>query len=291
MNKIYINYSLILLLFAFVFIIFKSSGLLSNSIIDSSLLFITKVFPFLFIMMIINELLVSFNLPYYINRIFHSPAVYIFIMSLLGGSPLNAVIIKSLLDKKILSERNASIILSFTTLNNPLFLYNYFTLIFKDYKITLKLFIIIYLSNVLLFIFFKSKLENNSYLVKYEPINIQKSITSAIKNSTINMLSIYGTIVFFKLITDILIPQRSDILATLLRGFTEITQGLNSLTILEVSPLIKQLLALVIISFSGFSIHIQIASILVNYKINYKYFYLSRLGLIILAVIFELIHI
>jgi len=39
----------------------------------------------------------------------------------------------------------------------------------------------------------------------------------------------------------------------------------------------------------GFSIHMQISTILENYNINYKYFYLSRLFLIILGIILILI--
>ena len=70
MNKKNINILLITIIFFIIFLIFKNNYLFLNSINESLILFITKVFPFLFIMMILNNLLIKCNLPYYLNKVF-----------------------------------------------------------------------------------------------------------------------------------------------------------------------------------------------------------------------------
>ena len=95
-------------------------------------MYILKVFPFLFIMMILNNLLLKCNFPYYFNKIFKSDKLYIFINSILSVSPINAILIKNYLDNNCINEDNASKLLCFTSFNNPLFLYNYLMLILNN---------------------------------------------------------------------------------------------------------------------------------------------------------------
>ena len=80
MNKKNINILLITIIFFIIFLIFKNNYLFLKSINESLILFITKVFPFLFIMMILNNLLIKCNLPYYLNKIFKRPEIYIIII-------------------------------------------------------------------------------------------------------------------------------------------------------------------------------------------------------------------
>lgn len=275
MNKKNVNLLIIILILCFIPLIFFNAEVLSTSILNTSKIFITKVFPFLFIMMVINEILISLNFHEYLFKLTKSHTLYIVIMSLLGGSPLNASIISSLLKKKALSIKNASKILSFTSFNNPLFLYNYFKLIFNNPKITFILFVIIYLCNFIFYIMFRPQKEN-LYLLNNDSSTFTKALPNAIKNSTSNLLNIFGTIVIFKLISDLFI-QNNSYISIILRGMLELTQGLNALTSVNINTLLKLFTTLVIVSFSGLSIHIQISSILSDFNIDYKYFYISRL--------------
>ena len=278
MNKKVLNIIYILFVFQFIMLCFQKNNIIYKSILDSFTIFIHKVFPFLFITMILNNLLINTNLPYYMNKIFKNPSIYIFIISALFGCPINAIILKEYLDKNYISSSNASKILAFTTLNNPLFLYNYFKLIFINKIIIIKTFIIIYLGNIILLIIFYKKI-CGQINIKYSNSSIKKMLIMSITKSTNNLINIFGIIAFFKLICDLLINGNTP-LSCLFRGLTEITQGLNSILLLDISLKLKELLSLVILSFAGFSIHIQITNILDNYPINYKYFYISRIFLI-----------
>ena len=109
-----------------------------------------------------------------------------------------------------------------------------------------------------------------------------------ISESTFNMIKIMGIIIFFKIILD-LVMTKNNVLISLLKGLIEVTSGLNTLTLINTKVIIKEIISYIIISFMGFSIQMQISTILENYNINYKYFYLSRLFLIILGIIIILI--
>ena len=132
MNKKRINIIFIILIYLFIYLIFKENASLSNITFLSFKMYILKVFPFLFIMMILNNLLLKCNFPYYFNKIFKSDKLYIFINSILSGSPINAILIKNYLDNNCINEDNASKLLCFTSFNNPLFLYNYLMLILNN---------------------------------------------------------------------------------------------------------------------------------------------------------------
>ena len=250
-------------------------------------MYILKVFPFLFIMMILNNLLLKCNFPYYFNKIFKSDKLYIFINSILSGSPINAILIKNYLDNNCINEDNASKLLCFTSFNNPLFLYNYLMLILNNINNVIKIMVVIYFTNIVIFLYCKNKIKINT-LVKYQNYNLKKELFNIISESTFNMIKIMGIIIFFKIILD-LVMTKNNVLISLLKGLIEVTSGLNTLIIVNTKVIIKEIISYIIISFMGFSIHMQISTILENYNINYKYFYLSRLFLIILGIIIILI--
>ena len=245
-------------------------------------MFIYKVFPFLFIMMVLNKMLISFNFPYYLNKIFKKKEIYIMIMSMLSGSPINAIILNDYLKNKQINEKSASITLMFTTFNNPLFLYNYFLSNFTK-KDTFILMSIIYISNIIIYLIFKNKIATDNNSNKFISYNIKYELFNIIYNSLESLIKIMGIIIFFKVVTDLLFINESYF-TSLLKGLIELTTGLNSLNNFSYS-LLKKIIALTIISFASLSIHMQISIILGSYKINYKYFYLSRILLILISTI------
>ncbi len=287
MNKKRINIIFIILIYLFIYLIFKENTSLSNITFLSFKMYILKVFPFLFIMMILNNLLLKCNFPYYFNKIFKSDKLYIFINSILSGSPINAILIKNYLENNNITEEDASKIICFTSFNNPLFLYNYLTLILKDFNNVLRVMGIIYFTNIVIYLYFRKRIKIKT-LVKYQNYNLRKELFNIISESTFNMIKIMGIIIFFKIILD-LVMTKNNIIISLLKGLVEVTSGLNSLTSLSTSAKIKEIISYIIISFMGLSIHMQISAILENYNINYKYFYLSRFFVIILGIILILI--
>ena len=287
MNKKRINILIIILIYLLIYLIFKNSKVLSNITFLSLKMFILKVFPFLFIMMVLNKLLIKCNFPYYFNKIFKNNLLYIFINSILSGSPINAVLIKNYLDNKCINENDASKVLTFTCFNKPLFLYNYLYLILKSKQKVFLIISLIYFLNFLILLFYNNKIKINENIM-YRQCNLKKELFNIIYESILNLLKIMGIITFFKILLDLLLTENSAILS-FLKGIIEVTTGLNSLVNLNISIKIKEIISYIIISFMGLSIHMQISAVLENYNINYKYFYLSRIFLIITGSIIILI--
>ena len=283
MNKKKINIFIIILIYLFIYIIFRNSNNLSNITFLSLKMYILKVFPFLFIMMILNNLLIKCNLPYYFNKIFKNNDLYIFFSSILSGSPINAVILKNYLENDYITVKKASKILAYTSFNNPLFLYNYLYLILNNNYNVIKVMGILYISNFILYIYFNKK-NNSQSFTKYKEYNLKKELFNSIYESIQNLIKIMGIIIFFKIILDLLMTKES-ICYSLLKGLVEVTTGLNDLINFNISIKIKEIISYIIISFMGLSIQMQMSIILEKYNIDYKYFYISRVFIIALGII------
>ena len=102
---------------------------------------------------------------------------------------------------------------------------------------------------------------------------------NAIINSINTLLLILGTISIFLLITTIL-NSTIDLGNTgnaIINGIIEMSQGLKYVSMLEISLRLKTTLSVMIISFGGLSVHLQVMSILSNTKVKYLPFLLSRI--------------
>ena len=233
--------------------------------------------------MILNNLLIKCNLPYYFNKIFKNNDLYVFFSSILSGSPINAVILKNYLENDYITVKKASKILAYTSFNNPLFLYNYLHLILNNNYNVIKVMGILYISNFILYIYFNKK-NNSQSFIKYKEYNLKKELFNSIYESIQNLIKIMGIIIFFKIILDLLMTKDS-ICYSLLKGLVEVTTGLNDLVNFNISIKIKEIISYIIISCMGLSIQMQMSIILEKYNIDYKYFYISRVFIIALGII------
>lgn len=272
--------NVVILQFLFFLLIYftLNSREVSTLVINSLTLFITKVFPFLFPSLVLTELLILNNLPYYLSKYLKiSSSTYIFIMSLLTGCPSNAIMIKKMLENKSISLESAEKILSFTQFNNPIFLYNILLTTFpKDY--VLKIIILNYLISFILFILFgKTK---NKVEIKYVKESFSSSIVKATKNSLNTLLLIMGTLIIFNII-----PVQN----LAFKGLLEITNGLNNLKLIDTTITLKKALSSIYISFGGLCILMQIKSILNDTSIKYKYYFKYRIIHLVIYVLLSCI--
>ncbi len=251
------------------FLIFKNYSLVLDATITSFDIWLNKVFPYLFIMIILNDVLLSLNFV----TIFKKPSLYVFFLSLTSGSPTSAIIINNLYTSRKIDKDYANITLLFSYFANPLFLYTILNTIFNSFTITIKLILIHYLSNFLIYLLFRKKLSpTNTYSIN-STINIASSIKKAMTTTTM----VLGAITFYLVISNILS------LPLLLRGIMEMTQGLNSLITLDFAH--KDLLCMLFISFGGISIHTQVKCILDETDLDYTYFLKGRIYQTIIAII------
>ena len=282
----------IFLLFVFLYLLFKYSHLINVSVIDATNMWLTKVFPSLFIMFVLNDLIintgileeVSLSLGNFFNKIFNTKGISIlsFILSMFSGTPSSAFILKEMLLNNSISLEDANKLIAFTYFSNPLFLYNILSLSFNKF-IIFKIIIIHYLSNILVGLFFRGKKINqgkiNNEYRSNKNNNIFLLLPKSITKSFNTLLVILGTITFYMIITNLIITilPLNNTFIVIIKGILEITQSLNILPNLNILSIFKEIIAIAIISFGGLSIHTQVLSIINDTKISYKNFFIGRI--------------
>lgn len=271
------------------YFIFKNNKTVAIVIIEAVNLFFKKVFVSLFPMFIINDLLIALNIPFYFYKLFNNIfrilfktsgiCAYVFIMSLVSGTPSNAYILRTLVDNKKVSNEEASHYLYFTYFSNPLFLLMMLSLLF-EINTVLKIIMVHYLSNVIIALLVRKKAPNISDSdIAINSNDISSTLIKSINKSINTLLMILGTIVFYMLLTFIMtnIFETTLLVKTLIASFLEITNGLNLLTSINMASKLKEIIAVMTISFGGLSINTQIKAILEDTKIEYKYFLKGRI--------------
>jgi hypothetical protein len=218
-------------------------------------------------------------------------AIYIFLMSILSGTPTNGYIASNLIKNNNLSSKDASIILSYSFFLNPLFLSNMLNEIFHDNLITLKLILISYSMNLLI-AFYYHQYNYQDIIINYEPE--QKPFSSILATSLTRsfslLLNILGTIIFYFIICEgINIFIKNSLLNCFINGLFEVTGGLIKLNSLNINYKLKEIIAICFISFGGLSIHSQLKSTTMDASINHKYFFKARLASCFFAIIITLI--
>ena len=300
MKKKLMDFTFCLFCFISLIFIFKNNKEVANVIIEAVNLFLKKVFVSLFPMFILNDILINLNIPYYFYLLFNKLflkvfktsglGAYVFIMSLISGTPSNAYILKELVELEKISLEEANHFLTFTYFSNPLFLSVMLSTIFNT-RVVLKIILCHYIANIIIGILIRNKapkIANNKNILK---TNLKITLTKSINKSITTLLMILGTISFYMLLTFIitsLLPNNCLIKA-IISGFLEITNGLNTLTSLNILNKIKEIIASAIISFGGLSIHTQIKAILEDTNMNYSYFLKGRIMQSIISVILIMI--
>lgn len=277
---------IIILLFLTLFLlnIFRYNDIVTLSSLKALELWRVRLFPSLFIMFIVNDLIINTEIIKFKNN-----NTLAFSLSLFSGTPTNAYIIKELYINNRISLNSANNLLLYTNFSNPLFLYNILSTIFNK-TIVFKLILIHYISNIIISFFIKKETTYNN---RNETANLKvtKILEQSIKKSINTLLMILGTVTFFMILSNLTIKLFSlnIYLEILLKGLLEITQSLNELAAITLNLELKQLLALTIISFGGISIHMQVYSILNETKINYKFFLKGRIYQTLISILLLLV--
>lgn len=291
MKKTYQRIIIITFLLTLLILYTINSTLVIKSILDYTNLFITKLFPTNFVFFMLSTILIDQGLIELINNKLklNGSIFYVTIMSILSGIPSGSKYTKDLLDKGLISNKTANYLLSFTHFPNPMFVLNTVTILLNK-TLALKILICLILSNLIIALIFKPPKKEVITINDSTSKDFSESLSKAIIDSLKVILIIYGTSVFFYLITVIINKYLTlNVLShVLLNGIFDLTKGLFSISLLS-NKLLKSLLIIIFFSFGSLSIHIQIKSIITNTSLKYKYFILGRLLQILFATILFLL--
>ena len=298
MKKIIINLLYIVLICIICVEVLINNKVVLDSVKFSFSIWQNNIFPSLFPFFIIGNILISLGFPQILGELLknityklfkiNKNGAFIIILSMLSGFPSSAKYIKEMHLNGDLNEKEATKLLTFTHFSNPLFILGTVSLFIKDYKLSMPILICHYIGNL-----FVGLIYRNYYISKKEDkINIKNSIRSIKNNKSLGeilsnsissgintLLLILGTISVFLILTSLInnIFNLNGINKSIINGLFEMTQGLKCLESIDLSVNLKALLAVIILSFGGLSVHMQVITIISDTKIKYFPYFIGRI--------------
>ncbi len=260
-----------------------------------------NLIPSLFPFFLVANLLINYGFVELVEeflqkimvKFFHLPGASSFVLigSLVSGFPSSSNYIHELLDNKKIDTASANYLLKFNHFANPLFVIGTVgTLLLNNKKLGIMILLVHILANFVIAIIYrpKNKYMSQDISVKRGIINMQKKasniqsfsevLTNSIFKTFKTLLLLLGIITTFLIISTIIdqIFNLNPLSSTIISGILEMTQGIKKVASLNLSLKIKASIISFFLSFGGLSIHMQVMSILSDYKINYLSYFIAR---------------
>lgn len=318
-------FTAIFVLFIICLLMFSNNNLIAAQ--NGLALWATKVLPTLFPFFVATELLCQTNFTYILGKllnkfmkpVFNVPgeSAIAIILGTISGYPVGAKVVCNLKQQKIISKIEAERLIAYTNNSGPLFILGTVGIaLFGNKTLGITLLVSHILSSLLVgycFRFWKKdkfdinyrESKFNSKLTPLKISDIGEILGNAIKKSISTILLIGGFIVIFSVILSILetsgiltllaeflssfgIPK--DFSLSMISGIIELTNGVNQAAILSSSYYtLSILLSSFLLGFGGFSVLLQVYSIIVKENISIRPYFYGKLLQGIFSVIFTFI--
>lgn len=273
------------------FLVLLNSKTVISSVISSSTMFVSSIFPSLFPTMVIGLCLIKYGvdkiIPKFIKKLFKrlfnfdEIATSIFIIALIAGTPSNAIFINDYLQRGLINDKTAENLLCCTHFVNPLFVIGAVGIgVFNSATTGFLILLLMYLSNLV-----KAFILRKNFRVSTTTSNFEndKSFTqnfqNAILSSVRSLLLILGIVTMFNVLVTLLcsIFNLGDLTGCIINGFLEMTGGILKLKTASIPPSLKFIMAYYFLSFGGLCIQMQAFSMITKRKIRYLKYLIFRL--------------
>lgn len=263
-----------------------NSTLITKNILIYTKLFLEKLFPASFLFFTFSSLLIDYNIIEKISNTLriNGANFYVIAMSLISGFPSGSKYTKDLLEKNLITEKNANYLIKFTHFPNPVFILGPVSLLFPNKTYALKILICIITANFIIALINHPKEKNTLLIKRKETTSFAKALPKAILSSCKTLIIIYGTSIFFYLIITMInhyinLPLPEYVL---INGIFDLTNG-TFLTSLIANNTLRSMYIIFFFCFGGLSVHMQTKSIIADTKIKYKNFLIGRIAQTIIA--------
>ena len=314
-------FPIIFILFLFCLVVFSTSNFYATK--SGLSLWANSVVPSLFPFLVATELLSYTNIVDFISKkldklmrpIFNMPgsSAYPLILGLLSGYPVGAKTVCQIYKEGLCTKKEAELMLAYTNNSGPLFIIGTVGIsMFGSTTIGLILLFTHILASLSVGIIFGKKLGNKYKNIDKDYIKISKKsvnfsnlgeiLSNSITNSIKTILMIGGFVVIFSVVISIL--KNSGILSILstllspifgnanfisgtLSGIIELTNGLYSICNIHIKAIsINILLCAFLLGFGGFSVMMQILSVISKEKLSIKPYIIGKILQAILATLY-----
>lgn len=278
----------------------------SKEVMNSSIMAIDvwkkNIFPALFPLFVIADLLINYDFIPILGKIFYKPMhklfgfnhgeIFIFFISMLSGFPSSSKYSSYLYKNDLISLDSANRMLMCSHFSNPLFIFGTIYSLFPNKKICLFICISHYLGNFVLAFFTKKAGSNHSSSsVVLQKQSFTDALTNSISNNTTTLLFILSSVSLFFILTTIIkgFFAFNTFTSTIISGIFEMTQGIKMVSLLNTSLLLSSVFMTFFISFGGISVHLQTIGMLSGTKLSYKKFFKARVIHSLLSSVFIII--
>lgn len=307
-KKIIIN----ICIYALIFYLLIHSKVITSSISSTTNLFTTKILPALFPYLLITELLInsgkinnlSIGLDSFLAKLFHVPknTISCIIIGFLLGYPNAAKYILKLYDTKQIDSKIATKLISFTSNANISYIIATVGIgILGSIEIGIILAISHFLAAIIIGLCYvplynnsiiqQTLLNSNSFKKIYSPFEL---LYSSIGSTLKTLAYIFAYTIIFSFIPIVLLNhfELPDLIKSLIIGLFELSNGINSISTLNINLNIKIVLASFILSFSSIMIIVQIFSFAYKAKVKFKNLLLFKFlhGLLSCIITYIIIH-
>ena len=313
-NQVFIN---------FIYILFLLISILTLVIIPKQAittfgqgvnLWATKVLPSLLPFFILTKLLSYTTFVNSAGRIL-SPitkklygvggvAGYIYFISIVSGYPVGAKLTSDLYEQKAINREQAKAISSFTSTSGPLFILGTVGIgFFNSSRLGIIVLISHLISALLNGLLYRNKEAEFISPAIPKPTS-QNQLSDSMYNSVISIMMVGGFIAIFYMGLKLMLQLNifspiifllskcgidEQVSASLIAGMIEVTTGLSILGSSSIKLKLSTVLASVLISFGGLSIHAQAFCYLKNFGLKYSHFLKQKVTNAILAALVTLL--
>ena len=250
-------------------------------------LFIRKVFPTSFIFLLLSYLLMDYHIFSYLEPYIPDKGLYFLLMAMISGYPTGSIFVKDALEGGEITIEEADEIIQYAHFPNPLFVIYQVGIIMQK-RISYIFYFIIFMSNFFIYLFSKHHKKDKTFRNIVTP-NFSHSLSNSLLKVFKVLILIYGTSIFFYLISCIIRGYFSSYLYVFFSGLFDLTNGVVSVRILSDS-FIQGIYLFFFIVFGSLSIHLQIKSILSDTLISYSSFVKGRILSFLLCILLWVIY-
>lgn len=266
-----------------------------------------NLFPSLFPSFVISNLLIEYGFVDFLGILFgrwmpslfglKGEAGFVLFTSLISGFPSGAKYTARLVEEGVLSKEEGEHLLTFTHFANPLFILGFIgTSLLNQPRLAFLLLFCHIASNILIGLFGrkeKPSIEKRNWNQFFERKNpsFGSALSKSIKDALNTIFFLLGTITCFLILTTLMksfLPL-SDTAKLLISGILEMTQGIQYVSMSSFSELFKCLFILGFLSFGGFSVHLQVLSIITEQKLRYFPYFWARILQTLLSILLFLL--
>lgn len=297
MKKYYNLLLIVVFVFLEVFFLVNPKVIISSFNTNTNIC-LYSLLPSMFISCLFSQILINLNIENYLSKLLKKSIsklfnisdkdVSIIILSMISGYPNNANLLKD--------NPNLNNIIHYTNFVNPIFLIATVGCIYlKDIKLSIIILLSHYISNFILGIILRNNNNLKDNIVLYKTNSFLNIYYSAIRNTVISVSIIFANILFFSFVLSIVkyFIFINPIFDSILYGSLEFSSGIYNITHSISNKFINGLIITIIITFSSFSIHMQIINL--NKKIRYFKYLIYRfinvfISIIVFIILFNLLQ-